>query len=71
MIYTDVPLLHSTAITAQAGVLCCTAQSLKSSAKAAPQGVYTLYNTTRGDITLLTRGRGDMTFRKGEAYAAE
>ena len=65
------PPLHVSAIRAQAGVLCCRQDLLADVIKTIPRGTYPLYNTSGGDVRILTRGRGDITIKGGNMFAGE
>lgn len=70
VIYTSTPPANATSITAQAGVLNCRLKMLPSVVKALPQGLYPVENTSRTEVTLLTRGQGDILFKGGNSIAA-
>lgn len=54
---------HAAAITAQAGIVGCDEGSLAAAVKALPAGAYPVYNTSKGDITVFTRGCGDIEIK--------
>lgn len=64
VVYTGGPPQHVSSITAQAGVLCCRAETLSAKLKGFTRDSYPLYNTTERDITIRTRGTGDLYFLK-------
>lgn len=59
------PPKHIASVEAQAGVLCCAADTYRREIKAIPRVSYPLYNTADKNITFYTRGRGDITVKGG------
>ncbi|MDD2417701.1 MAG: ComEC/Rec2 family competence protein [Oscillospiraceae bacterium] len=59
------PTQHISALTAQAGVLCSMPDTLSNKIKAIPRNSYPIYNTSDNNVTFLTRGRGDITYKGG------
>lgn len=68
VVFTGTPPQHVSLITAQTAVLCCGTDSLRYAAKAVPQGLYPIYNTASEDVTVLTRGKGDLTVDADSYY---
>ena len=65
LIFTQTPPLHAAAFTAQAGVLSCNKETIPAVTKAVPWGIYPIKITGNdGDVTLYTRGRGDVEFQR-------
>ncbi|MDD2362731.1 MAG: ComEC/Rec2 family competence protein [Oscillospiraceae bacterium] len=59
------PPRHISALTAQAGVLCSMPDTLSDKIKAIPRDSYPIYNTSDNNLTFLTRGGGDITYKGG------
>ncbi|MCI8554164.1 MAG: ComEC/Rec2 family competence protein [Clostridiales bacterium] len=65
LVFAGAPPKHASALTAQAGVLSCREDEVAAITKALPWGSYSIRITgANGDITLYTRGRGDMAFQR-------
>ena len=70
-VFTGKPPKHVSAIQAQAGVLCCSSESLSAEIRAFPRGSYPIYDTSGKSVTILTRGMGDITFKRRSLIVSE
>ncbi len=63
VVYTGSVPRHAELITAQVGVVSCDTDTLLSVVREIPAGIYHVYNTAIGDVTAITRGKGDIEVR--------
>lgn len=69
LVFDRVPPLHVTALTAQHAVFSSDSAALAGATRALPWGAIPLSLTADGDVTVYTRGRGDMVCREeGELW---